>query len=315
MTEPPPAPEPPRAASLPHRRDIPFIPPYDVEALCAAQRTHAVAGIDAPELSERRLAAPTDQSHQDADISRGIRHNGINGTLSVRFADDSVELRSSQPIDAALEHRVRRWLDLDADPAETAARLGGDPVMAPLVGKRPGLRILGHIDDIEAASFAVLGQQVSLASARTFQRRFVAAFAPQDETTGYRHFPDAAELAALETAEIRDAVGLTRARAATLHAVIAELASGLTLTGDTAEIRERLLRLRGIGPWTADYLAVRAVGDRDAFPSGDLVLRRAMGAADARAAIARGEAWRPLRAYATFHLWTEFAYCAQTAQP
>lgn len=318
---------------LAHTLTLPFTPPYDVEALLAAQRTHAVPGIDAPEpaaadhaaAGAKSAPAPSGRGTEpgpaesathatgetpDAAITRSIRHNGRTGTLSVRFADDHVALGSSLPVDAALERRVRRWLDLDADPAETAEQLGDDAVIGPLISKRPGLRILGHLDDLEAACFAVLGQQVSLASARTFQRRFVAAFAPYDPATGFRHFPDAAEIAAHDPATIRDAIGLTRSRAATLHTVVTELASGLTLDGDPVSIRNRLLGLMGIGPWTADYLAVRAVGDRDAFPAGDLVLRRAMGAADVREATARGEAWRPRRAYATFHLWTEHAYCA-----
>ncbi|MCW4456718.1 AlkA N-terminal domain-containing protein [Microbacterium sp. MPKO10] len=327
---------------LPHAQTLAFTSPYDVDALLAAQRTHAVPGIDAPEptgarhapghtecartragrrtteskpvdevtgTAQNKTAQNTTGETQDAVIERGIRHHGRTGVLRVTFADDHVALSSSLPVDAALERRVRRWLDLDVDPTETAEQLGDDAVIGPLISKRPGLRILGHLDDLEAACFAVLGQQVSLASARTFQRRFVAAFATHDPATGFRHFPDAAEIAALDPATIRDAIGLTRSRAATLHTVVTELASGLTLDGDPVSIRHRLLGLKGIGPWTADYLAVRAVGDRDAFPAGDLVLRRAMGAADVREAMARGEAWRPRRAYATFHLWTEHAYC------
>ncbi|GAB2522944.1 DNA-3-methyladenine glycosylase family protein [Paramicrobacterium agarici] len=298
--------------SLPHTLDLPFAPPYDVDALLAAQRTHAVPGIDAPESP---LAAPDtiqDRTAEppDAVITRGIRHNGLRGTIRVTFGDDRVTLTSSLPIDAELARRVRRWLDLDADPATATEQFGTDPVIGPLIGKRPGLRIFGHIDDLEAACFAVLGQQVSLASARTFQRRFVAAFGALDTATGFRHLPDAAEIAALDPLEIRDAIGLTRSRAATLHAVVGELAAGLTLDGDADSIRHRLLAITGIGPWTADYLAVRAIGDRNAFPAGDLVLRRAMGAADAREATRRSEPWHPLRAYATFHLWTEHAYCA-----
>ncbi|QPZ39038.1 DNA-3-methyladenine glycosylase family protein [Paramicrobacterium chengjingii] len=297
--------------ALAHRLNLPFTPPYDVAALLAAQRTHAVTGIDAPEFSgstagETRGTVET----PDAVITRSIRHNGLFALVRATFRDAHVELSSSVPVDDGLARRVRRWLDLDAIPADTAHQLGDDPVIGPLVARRPGLRIFGHIDDVEAACFAVLGQQVSLASARTFQRRFVAAYGVRDFATGYSLLPDAAEIAARDPLEIREAVGLTRSRAATLHAVAAELASGLTLDGDPDSIRHRLLGLKGIGPWTADYLAVRAIGDRDAFPTGDLVLRRAMGADTARDAMQRGDAWRPLRAYATFHLWTEYAYCA-----
>ncbi|WP_235940919.1 DNA-3-methyladenine glycosylase family protein [Paramicrobacterium fandaimingii] len=317
----------PAEFSLPHKISLPFTPPYDVEALLAAQRTHAVAGIDAPEPSAGSApsagstpsagSAPSGDTAPnsaaatpDAVITRSIRHDGRVGLIRATFCESHVELSSSVPIDDHLARRVRRWLDLDAVPRETAQLLGGDPVIGPLVARRPGLRIFGHIDDVEAACFAVLGQQVSLASARTFQRRFVAAFGTLDAATGYRSLHDAAEIASLDPLEIREAIGLTRSRAATLHAVATELAAGLTLDDDPDSIRHRLLGLKGIGPWTADYLAVRAIGDRDAFPTGDLVLRRAMGADSVRDAMQRGEAWRPLRAYATFHLWTEYAYCA-----
>lgn len=294
--------------ALAHSLDLPFSEPYDVAALLAAQRTHAVAGIDAPEPSA--TAASAERESEDAAITRGISHDGRRGILRAVFHDDHVRATSTLPIDDALAQRIRRWLDLDADPRRVAEAFAGDPVIAPLVARRPGLRIFGHIDDLEAVCFAVLGQQVSLASARTFQRRFVAEFGELDPETGYRHLPDAATLAGHSPQQIRDAIGLTRSRAATLHSVAAALADGLELNGDPAGIRSRLLSLKGIGPWTADYLAVRAVGDRDAFPAGDLVLRRAMGAEDAASATAAGEVWRPLRAYATFHLWTEHAYCA-----
>lgn len=283
---------------FPHARLLRFTQPYDTAALLAAHTAHAVTGLD-----ER----PTSESDA-ATITRSIRVADAPAVIRVAFGDDVVELSSTAAIDDALIARVRRWLDLDLDPHTVRAAFGTDPVLAPLVAARPGLRILGHLDDFEAASFAVLGQQVSLAAARTFQRRFVAAYGEPIAGTPFRAFPAPAAIAALDMLQLRAALGLTRSRAQTLHGVAQEFADGMLLSGEPGSIRERLLALRGIGPWTADYLALRAVGDRDAFPVGDLVLRRALGVESAADALNAGEQWRPLRAYAAFHLWTSHAY-------
>jgi DNA-3-methyladenine glycosylase II/AraC family transcriptional regulator of adaptative response / DNA-3-methyladenine glycosylase II len=156
---------------------------------------------------------------------------------------------------------------------------------------------------------AVLGQQVSLAAARTFGARLVAAYGapgPGDLTS----FPIPEALATVPVEELRATVGLTGARAATLHGLAAAAASGLPLAAgtDPALFRASLLALPGIGPWTADYLAVRVLGDRDAFTASDLVLRRALGGVSVAAADAASQAWRPYRAYALFHLWTATSY-------
>jgi AraC family transcriptional regulator of adaptative response / DNA-3-methyladenine glycosylase II len=204
---------------------------------------------------------------------------------------------------------VRRLLDLDTEPARIAAVLGSDPVAGPLVRLRPGLRILGYADGFEGAVLTVLGQQVSLAAARTFAGRLVEAFGTAGPG-GLRLFPDPDALAAAGPEAVRAAVGLTGARARTVHALAAACADGLRIEpgGDHAWIRSRLLALPGIGPWTVEYLAMRALRDPDAFPEGDLALRRALGAGSAQEVRAAGRRWSPLRAYAVFHLWTSHAY-------
>jgi AraC family transcriptional regulator, regulatory protein of adaptative response / DNA-3-methyladenine glycosylase II len=174
---------------------------------------------------------------------------------------------------------------------------------------RPGLRILGYADGFEGAVLTVLGQQVSLAAARTFAGRLVEAFGTAGPG-GLRLFPDPDALAAAGPEAVRAAVGLTGARARTVHALAAACADGLRIEpgGDHAWIRSRLLALPGIGPWTVEYLAMRALRDPDAFPEGDLALRRALGAGSAQEVRAAGRRWSPLRAYAVFHLWTSHAY-------
>ncbi|NAZ74156.1 3-methyladenine DNA glycosylase 2 [Kineococcus sp. T13] len=205
--------------------------------------------------------------------------------------------------------RVRRWLDLDGPHAAAEAALGADPRLGDLVAARPGLRVPRTVVGAETAVCTVLGQQVSLAAARTFAGRLVAAWgAPV--AAGLAAFPLPAALAAAGPDAIRAATGVTGARARTVHALAAALADGLDLdaaAGDpraAAAAHAALLALPGIGPWTADYVALRVFGDSDAFLAGDLVLRRALGGVGAKEALALAERWRPWRGYALLHLWT-----------
>jgi AraC family transcriptional regulator of adaptative response / DNA-3-methyladenine glycosylase II len=202
---------------------------------------------------------------------------------------------------ADLVARCRRLLDLDADPTAVADVLTADPVLRRAVRRRPGLRVPGTVDGFELAVRAVLGQRVSVAAARVFAGRLVAMTgvplpAPIDDVT--HAFPTAAAVAEADLA----GVGVTKARAATLRALAQEVATGrlaLDPTADRDEVRAALLALPGIGSWTADYVAMRALGDPDAFPDGDLVLRRMLAAHPE----ADPQRWRPWRAYAAMHLW------------
>jgi AraC family transcriptional regulator of adaptative response / DNA-3-methyladenine glycosylase II len=217
--------------------------------------------------------------------------------------DDAVDL-------PAAEARGRHLLDLDADPAAPAAVLASDPVLAPLVAARPGLRAPGTVDPAETAVRAVLGQQVSLAAARTLAGRLVAACGPPLATPAgplTHRFPGPAAIA---DEAVLAAVGMPRSRRRTLLELCTRLAAGelvLDPAADPATVREDLLAVPGIGPWTADYVLLRALGDPDAFPAGDLGLRRAARALglpdDAAGLEARAERWRPWRRYAAHHLW------------
>ncbi|WP_380160171.1 AlkA N-terminal domain-containing protein [Kineococcus sp. R86509] len=203
---------------------------------------------------------------------------------------------------------VRRWLDLDADHVSVEAWLGADPLLAPLVAARPGLRFPRAVVGAETAVLTVLGQQVSLAAACTFAGRLVAAYGTPVDTLVA--FPGPQALAAAGAEGIQAVTGITGARARTLHALATAIADGLDLEAAAldpvraAAAHAELLALPGIGPWTADYVALRVFGDSDAFLSGDLVLRRALGGMSAKAAVARAEPWRPWRGYALLHLWT-----------
>ena len=272
----------------------------------------------------RALAAHSVPGLAETDLATG-RHTHTLATprgpagVTVTLVDDapdvpcSVTLPEGGDLGAVLA-RVRRWLDLDHDPGPVDAHLAADPILAPLVVARPGLRVVGSTDGWETAVTTVLGQQVSVAAARTFAGRLVAAVAGPDPGTdgagGLVSFPSPAAVAAVDPAVLGPAVGLTSARARTVHALATAVADGLALgpDADPPDVRARLLALPGIGPWTVEYLALRALGDRDACPSSDLVLRRALGGRTPRAVEDASQRWRPWRAYAVTQLWTQAAY-------
>lgn len=258
---------------------------------------HAVPGLDrhdaAPGEHTRTVPGPPGPAVITVVLGSAPDHV----TARLRLAD----LTDVTPVVG----RVRRWLDLDADPFLVDEALSVDPLLAPLVGERPGLRVPGAVDGVETALLSVLGQQVSFA-ARTFAGRLVAAYgvpAPH----GLTAFPLPEVLAATGPEALRAATGVTGARARTTHALACAAAGGPALDpgADRDASRRALLSLPGVGPWTADYVALRALGDPDAFPSDDLVLKRALGVATGRQAAARAERWRPWCGYALLHLWTK----------
>jgi AraC family transcriptional regulator, regulatory protein of adaptative response / DNA-3-methyladenine glycosylase II len=184
-----------------------------------------------------------------------------------------------------------------------AAHLGGDALLAPLVAAAPGLRVPGTVDGSELAVRAVLGQQVSVAGARTLTARLLAVGTPLPEPVGTltHAFPRAPVLAEADLT----AVGLTGARRRTVHALAAALAGGgiaLDPGADREEARRALLAVPGIGPWTAALVGLRGLADPDVWLPGDLALRKslaALGRTDADAATR----WRPWSSYAVLHLW------------
>ena len=278
-----------------------YRPPYDFAALLAFLHARALPGLE----------------HVDKHgYARAIGTPQRPGWLRVSAWDDSthalrLELHGAAPADLlGLVARVRRMFDLDADPHAIAGVLARDPLLRPLLRSRPGLRLPGAWDGFELAARAVLGQQVSVAAARTLATRLLQRFgrplAPGDAPALTHLFPDAADLDGASF----DGIGLTRARSATLHAVAHALRSGAVDFDPARTLDDHVARwtaLPGIGPWTAHYVALRARSHPDAFPADDLVLRRAAARngkpPSATALVRHAEAWRPWRAYAVMHLW------------
>jgi AraC family transcriptional regulator, regulatory protein of adaptative response / DNA-3-methyladenine glycosylase II len=205
--------------------------------------------------------------------------------------------------------RCRRLLDLDADTAHIDAALGRDSLLAPLVRRRPGLRVPRATDGFELAVRAVIGQQVTLAAARRTAGRLVELYGrPLEEPAGaITHlFPTPAAVAEVDSLELH----MPRVRASALRALARAVLDGaldLSPGADREAATRALVELPGIGPWTASYVCMRALGDSDAFPPGDAAVRRALErlGEDGRPAAAQrlSERWRPWRSYALMHLW------------
>jgi AraC family transcriptional regulator of adaptative response / DNA-3-methyladenine glycosylase II len=256
---------------------IPTTEPFDGGSLLGFLGARAVAGVEEVTGGSYRRSV--------------LLKNGA-GAISVRPepAGVSAELDLEHPGDAdGAAALVRRLFDLDADPAAIAAALGQDALLAPLVGARPGLRLPGAADGFELAVRAIVGQQVSVAGARTVLSGIVERFG------GF----DAVKLSEADPARFP----FPRARGEALVEVARLVAAGelrLNPDADTTEARARLLAIPGIGPWTADYIAMRALGDRDVFLPADVGVRRALARLGSAA---DPERWRPWRSYAVMHLW------------
>jgi AraC family transcriptional regulator of adaptative response / DNA-3-methyladenine glycosylase II len=269
--------------------------PYEAAEVLLFLGAHAVPGLE--EWDGTTFSRVLDLPHGPAVVQLSpAPDGGAAVTARLRLA----ELRDLGPAVT----RCRRMLDLDADPAAVDDVLGTDPALGPLVGTAPGRRVPASPDADELAVRAVLGQQVSVAGARTLTARVLtAAGTPLAEPVGTltHAFPRAAALADADLS----AVGLTGARRRTVHALSAALASGsiaLDPGADRDEAGRALLAVPGIGPWTAALVGLRGLADPDVWLPGDLAVRKslaALGSTDADA-VTR---WRPWRSYAVLHLW------------
>ncbi|MEV5872882.1 AlkA N-terminal domain-containing protein [Streptomyces sp. NPDC052101] len=257
-------------------------------------------------------AVPGVEEWREGTYRRTLRLPYGHGIVSLAPRPDHIACRLAlsdlRDLNVAIS-RCRRMLDLDADPVAVDDHLRTDPFLAPLVDKAPGRRVPRTVDEAEFAVRAVLGQQVSTAAARTHAARLVLAHGKplDDPEGGLTHlFPAPEALAALDP----ESLAMPRTRRTTFTTLVRELADGtlsLGVESDWAEARARLLALPGFGPWTVDVIAMRALGDPDAFLPTDLGIRRAaqeLGLPATPAAVtARAEAWRPWRAYAVQYLW------------
>lgn len=262
-------------------------------------------------------AVPGVEEWRDGAYRRTLSLPYGHGIVALAPRADHVLCRLSltDPRDLTLAiNRCRRLLDLDADPVAVDEQLRADPLLAPLVDAGPGRRVPRTVDAAEFAVRAVLGQQVSTAAARTHAARLVAAHGVpvEDPEGGLTHlFPTPEALAGLDP----ETLALPRSRRATLLTLVTALADGSLALGpesDWDEARERLRALPGFGPWTTEVIAMRALGDPDAFLPGDLGVRRAaqgLGLPAGPAALTvRAARWRPWRAYAVQYLWATDAH-------
>ncbi len=269
--------------------------PFAGSALREFLALRAIPGVERVEAEqyERTLSLP----HGAGRVSLLLRDHAVAGETA--FVPARFLLADLRDTSAALE-RVRRLLDADCDPVAVDDAFADDPDLGPRVRRTPGLRVPGHVDGHELAIRAVLGQQISVAGARTLAARLVEQLGVEVEGGG-RLFPTAEALAGVDHATL----AMPRARARALTGLATALADGtlaLDRSADRADVRQRLLTLPGIGPWTADYISLRALGDPDVFLPSDVGVRHALDLAP-REAQARSEGWRPWRSYALMHLW------------
>lgn len=251
--------------------------PFDGRSVLGFLEARAVAGVE--EIMGGSYRRSVSLKNGAGVVSVRPEPSGVRVELDLEDAADAEEALA----------RVGRLFDVDADPGAIAEVLGADPLLGPLVRERPGLRVPGAVDGFEMAVRAIVGQQVSVAGARTVLGRIgrehggFTAEALADADPASFPFPRTRGVALVEVAQLV-AAGELR----------------LDPEGDAAETRARLLAIPGIGPWTVSYIAMRALGDRDVFLDGDVGVRRALAVLDGDA---DPERWRPWRSYAVMHLW------------
>lgn len=281
---------------------LPVRRPFAAEPLFDFLAARAVDGVEAGSRADHRMIFVR---------SAALPHGA--GVFELIMKDAEGPLTAALRLDdlrdlAAAVTRIRRLLDLDADPVAVDSVLAGDPALAGLVADRPGVRVPGVVDPHELAFRALIGQQVSVAGAATTAARIVRQYgrrladpepgADHDDQPGYL-FPTAEALAEADP----ETLPMPRSRGRALVGMATALASGaidLSSGADRAEARSRLLGLPGIGPWTAGYIAMRGLGDPDVLLAEDLIIRREL---QRRGLGGDGGHWAPWRSYATMRLW------------
>ena len=280
---------------------LPYAPPYDWDAMIDFLGARAIRGIEV--VDDRRC------------YRRSIALDGAQGVISVEPDDREMALRVSIRFPqvsalAGIVRRVRRIFDLSADPLAIRDDLGRDPLLAPLVAKRPGLRVPGAWDGFEVAVRAILGQQITVVAAVNLAAKLVAEYGEPLRSVhgdGLTHiFPTPDRIAQAHL------LGMPAARARALSSVAAAALANPNLFSPSQTLEDAIAKLRsipGIGEWTAQYIAMRVLCEPDAFPAADIGLLRALarseeGRPSTAEVVARAEAWRPWRAYAAQHLWT-----------
>lgn len=272
-----------RRGVIPAERPLRIVPPYDAAGLLGFLAARAVPGVEEViDGTYRRVLA--------------LPHGP--GVVALTPAEDRVRvaLVGVDAADAGLAGAAAaRIADVDHDPEAVAYQFAGDPVLGALSAARPGVRVPGAPDPFEVLVRAVVGQQVSVAGARTLLGELAGRFgAPLPARAGGLRstFPPPAALAAADPSTLP----MPRARGA---ALVALAAAGLSFDGDPEQVGRTLQEHRGVGPWTAGYVRMRGLGDPDVLLAGDLILDRALAGTDP----ALPRSWRPFRSYATILLW------------
>jgi len=269
---------------------LPCREPFDGGSLVAFLAARAIPGVEEVEGATYRRTLALE--HGPAVVAL---------TPEDRIVRAELRLADLRDLTAAVA-RCRRLFDLDADPLAISSQLAEDRALAPLVDARPGLRVPGCVDGFELGVRAIVGQQVSVAAARTVLGRIATGHGePVTEPDGglTHRFPRAAALAELDPA----ALPFPRKRAEALGSLARIVAAGelhLDAGADAGETRARLMEIPGVGEWTASYIAMRALGDPDVFLPGDVGIRHALARLRADAV---PERWRPWRSYAVMQLW------------
>ncbi len=284
-----------------------YAPPYDWAAMIDFLAARAIPGVEAVEPDRYMRTIDLNGRHGTIEVTPAKHHAAL--AVTIRFPS----VRALPTIVA----RVRRVFDLGADVRTIASQLAVDPYLAPLVAARPGLRVPGAWDGFELAVRAILGQQITVTAARRLAAKLVLA---HGEPTAGAEDPVAPRLASLTKvfptperlarADLSH-LGMPRARLAALSALAAAVAADPSLLRAEQGLDAAVARLKalpGIGEWTAHYIAMRALGEPDAFPAGDVGLLRAVAGPNGTRPtpsdlLKRAEAWRPWRAYAAQHLW------------
>ncbi|HWE97221.1 MAG TPA: AlkA N-terminal domain-containing protein [Tepidisphaeraceae bacterium] len=289
---------------------LPYRPPYDWAAMLGFLSMRAMAGVEVADGDRYSRVIELADAMGSIDVSHAPQHSALR--VVVRFP----RLDALPTIIA----RIRRMFDLSAEPTAIESALSSDPLLAPLVAARPGLRVPGAWDGFEIAVRAVLGQQISVKAATLLAGRIVAAIgtpvADGMETPGLTHaFPRPGRFGL----KALTGLGMTAARAAAIAGIAAAANADPRLFDprrDLTEAVSRLCQLPGVGEWTAQYIALRALGESDAFLAADVAIQRRFDRNGRRPTasqlLAHAQRWRPWRAYAMLHLWMADADAGQT---
>jgi AraC family transcriptional regulator of adaptative response / DNA-3-methyladenine glycosylase II len=301
---------------------LPFRPPLDWEALLSYLKARQVNGV---EVIDETCYCRSIRTGRSTGNAGKVKNQESHGVFMVTPSDKPTHLALTLQIGGTahlmnIVHRVRRLFDLEADPLFITGHLKKDPALSPIVSSFPGLRIPGGWDNFEIAVRTVIGQQVSIQAANTITARLVQRYGTPIHSSfipGITHlFPTPEDLASADLTGI----GMPGKRAGTIRELAAKVAKGEIVLEDIVNaesVKSGLMKIPGIGQWTAEYIAVRALRQPDAFPAGDLALKRELqemsgGAKNGNGEMARPGIWRPWRAYAAMYLWKKYTLRAES---